>query len=124
MHARLRLVIAVLGAFFLLQGIGWLVDPARVAAGLGMPLLDGLARSTQVGDLASFFLVAGATMLLGSRDGRSGLLWVPAALIGGAAVTRTLAWMFQGADFAVLFITVEVVVAAILVTGARRLDSL
>ncbi|MCC6764012.1 MAG: hypothetical protein IT293_05045 [Deltaproteobacteria bacterium] len=124
MRQRLRLVIVVLGAFFLLQGVAWLVDPARVAAGLGMPLLDGLARSTQVGDFASFFLVAGATMLLGSRHGRSELLWVPAALIGGAAVTRTLAWMFQGAAFAFLFITVEVVVAAILVTGARRLDSL
>lgn len=124
MSQRLRLAIVVLGALFLLQGIAWLVDPVRAAAGLGMPLLDGIARSTQVGDLASFFLVAGATMLLGSRDGRSQLLWVPAALIGGAAVTRTLAWMFQGAAFAFLFIAVEIVVAAILATGARRLDSL
>jgi hypothetical protein len=124
MHARLRLAITLLGAFFTLQGVAWLVDPARVAAGLGMPLLDGLARSTQVGDLASFFLVAGITMLLGSRDGRSQLLYVPAALIGGAAVTRTLAWLWQGADFATLFITVEVVVAATLVTGARRLDEI
>ena len=124
MHARLRLAIVLLGAFFTLQGIAWLVDPARVAAGLGMPLLDGLARSTQVGDLASFFLVAGVTMLLGSRDGRSQLLYVPAALIGGAAVTRTLAWLWQGADFAALFITVEVVVAATLLMGARRLDEI
>ena len=122
MQARLRTIITVLGAFFLLQGLAWLVDPARVAAGLGMPLLAGLARSTQVGDLASFFIVAGATMLIGSRPGRSELLWVPAALIGGAAVTRTLAWLLQGADFALLFITVEVAVAATLVTGARRLD--
>ena len=124
MHARLRLAIVVLGAFFTLQGIAWLVDPARVAAGLGMPLLDGLARSTQVGDLASFFLVAGVTMLLGSRDGRSQLLYVPAALIGGAAVTRTLAWLWQGADFAAFFIAVEVVVALTLLTGARRLDEI
>ena len=124
MHARLRLAIVVLGAFFTLQGIAWLVDPARVAAGLGMPLLDGLARSTQVGDLASFFLVAGVTMLLGSRDGRAPLLYVPAALIGGAAVTRTLAWLWQGADFAAFFITVEVLVAATLITGARRLDEI
>ncbi len=122
MHARLRLIITVLGAVFLFQGLAWLVDPGRVAAGLGMPLLDGLARSTQVGDLASFFLVAGATMLLGSRPGRSALLYVPAALVGGAAVTRTLAWWFQGAAFAALFITVEVAVGATLVAGARRLD--
>ncbi len=122
MHARLRLAIVLLGAFFTLQGVAWLVDPARVAASLGMPLLDGLARSTQVGDLAAFFLVAGVTMLLGSRDGRSPLLYVPAALIGGAAVTRTLAWAFQGADFAAFFITVEIVVGVTLLIGARRLD--
>jgi hypothetical protein len=124
MHARLRLAIVVLGAFFTLQGIAWLVDPARVAASLGMPLLDGLARSTQVGDLASFFLVAGVTMLLGSRDGRSQLLYVPAALIGGAAVTRSLAWLWQGADFAAFFIAVEIVVAITLIAGARRLDEI
>lgn len=124
MHARLQLAITVLGAFFFLQGVAWLIDPARVAAGLGMPLLDGLARSTQVGDLASFFMVAGATMVLGSRPGRAPLLYVPAALVGGAAVTRTLAWLFQGADFAFLFIAVEVAVGVTLVAGARRLDSL
>lgn len=120
----LRTVIVVLGAFFALQGIAWLVDPARVAAGLGMPLLDGMARSTQIGDLAIFFLVAGVTMMLGTQPGRSSLLYVPAALIGGAAITRTLAWALQGADFAAFFIAVEVIVGITLLQGARRLDSL
>jgi hypothetical protein len=121
---RLRLVIRLLGVFFALQGVAWLIDPARVAAGLGMPLLDGLARSTQVGDLASFFLVAGVTMVVGSGYGRSSLLYVPAALIGGAAVTRTLAWLWQGAEFAAFFIAIEVMVGATLIIGARRLDEL
>ena len=122
MHARLRLTIVLLGAFFTLQGIAWLVDPARVAASLGMPLLDGLARSTQVGDLAVFFLVAGVTMLVGSRPGRAALLYVPAGLIGGAAITRTLAWALQGAAFAALFITVEVIVGLLLLRAAATLD--
>ncbi len=121
---RLRLVIALLGAFFALQGVAWLIDPARVAASLGMPLLDGLARSTQVGDLASFFLVAGVTMVIGSRPGRAALLYVPAGLIGGAAITRTLAWAWQGADFAAFFITVEVVIGLTLIAGARSLDEM
>jgi hypothetical protein len=89
-----------------------------------MPLLDGLARSTQVGDLACFFLVAGITMLIGSRPGRAGLLYVPAAMIGGAAVTRTLAWAFQGAAFATLFITIEVAVGVFLLKAARELDEM
>lgn len=118
-----RIVTTILGVFFTLQGIAWLVDPARVAAGLGMPLLDGLARSTQIGDLSAFFLVAGVTMLVGSRPGRARLLYVPAGLIGGAAITRTLAWALHGADFAALFITVEVAVGVFLLSAARGMDN-
>jgi len=69
--SRLRLAVAVLGGFFTLQGIGWILVPGRAAVGLGMPLLEGLGRSTQVGDFAAFFLVAGLTMLAGSRPGRA-----------------------------------------------------
>lgn len=122
MRSRVHVVTTLLGAFFVLQGLAWLVDPTRAAAGLGMPLLDGLARSTQVGDLSAFFLVAGATMLIGSRPGRARLLYVPAALIGGAAVTRTLAWALHGADFAALFITIEVVIGCVLLRAASALD--
>lgn len=122
MQPRLRLVVTLLGGFFALQGLAWLVAPARAAAGLGMPLLDGLGRSTQIGDFASFFLTAGVTMLLGSRPGHARILLFPAALVGGAAVTRTLAWLLHGADFAALFIPVEVVTGLVLFTAAGKLD--
>jgi hypothetical protein len=46
------------------------------------------------------------------------LLYFPAALIGGAAVMRTLAWLLQGASFAALFITVELATAIILYRAA------
>lgn len=120
---RLRLAVAVLGGFFTLQGIGWILVPGRAAAGLGMPLLDGLGRSTQVGDFAAFFLVAGLTMLAGSRPGRAAWLRFPAALIGGAAVTRSLAWLLHGADFAALFITIEIATGVLLWRAASRLDA-
>lgn len=122
MRFPVRTLVTVLGVGFVLQGLAWLVDPARVAAGLGMPLLDGLARSTQIGDLSAFFLVAGATMLAGVRPGRARLLYVPAALIGGAAVTRTLAWALHDAAFAALFIAVEVAVGLLLLAAAGNLD--
>lgn len=122
MHPRLRLVVTLLGAFFTLQGLRWIVAPAGAAASLGMPLLDGIARSTQVGDFASFFLTAGGAMLLGSRPGHARVLSFPAALIGGAAVLRTIAWLFHGARFAGLFIAVELVTAAVLYRAADRLD--
>jgi hypothetical protein len=120
---RLRLVVAVLGAFFALQGLGWLVLPARAAEALGMPLLDGVGRSTQIGDFAAFFLTGGLAMVLGSRPGRAALLYFPAALLGAAAVGRTLAWLLHGASFAALFIVVEVVVALVVYRAAGRLDA-
>ncbi|HEV7734549.1 MAG TPA: hypothetical protein VGR62_20415 [Candidatus Binatia bacterium] len=113
----------LLGIVFTFLGIGWLLNPSQAAAGLGMPLLDGIARSTQIGDLSTFFLTAGATMLAGSRPGNARLLYVPAGLIGGAAITRTLAWALHGAAFAGTFIAVELVTGLVLVTAARTLDA-
>jgi hypothetical protein len=56
------MVIIAMGAVFTLQGTAWLVVPERAAGSLGMPLLTGLARSTQIGDFAAFF-VAGVLLL-------------------------------------------------------------
>lgn len=115
----LRLVVTVLGVAFLVQGIAWLIVPARTAAGLGMPLLDGMGRSTQIGDFAAFFLLAGGTMLAGNRPGRTALLRVPAALFTLAAGGRLLAWLLHGADFAALFIFVELATATLLFQRGR-----
>jgi len=115
----MRIVILLLGAGFFLQGLAWIAAPRWAAAQLGMPLLDGLGRSTQVGDFAAFFLIAGGTMLLGSRRGHERLLLVPAALFACAAAVRTIAWLFHGAAFAGLFIGVEVVAAILLARAAR-----
>jgi hypothetical protein len=119
----LRIAVVLAGAGFALQGVGWMVAPGRAAEALGMPLLDGLGRSTQVGDFAAFFLTAGATMLIGTRPGRARLLLVPAGLLAAAAVVRTLAWAVHGAAFAVAFVTVEVAVATLLLVGARTFDA-
>jgi len=123
MGSPLRIVTVLLGAFYALQGLTWIFAPARAAEGLGMPLLDGLARSTQVGDFAAFFLAIGSTALLGSRPGRARLLLVPAGVLLGAALLRTLAWALHGAAFASVFIGVEVVTGALLLLAARRLDA-
>jgi len=122
MHSLLRIATALLGVFFVLQGLLWVSVPARAAAGLDMPLLDGLARSTQIGDLASFFLVAGTTMIVGARRGIARLLLVPAGMLAVAAAIRTLAWALHGADFAAQFIGIEVA-AALLLTATSRIDA-
>lgn len=116
----LRVVAGIIGAFYFLQGINWIANPAGAAEALGMPLLDGLGRSTQVGDMASFFLTIGTMGLLGAT--RSNPLWLQgwAMLLGGAAVMRTLVWLLHDAAFAGVFIGVEVVSAGALLFVASR----
>lgn len=123
MFSRLRIGITVLGVFFALQGLRWIYDPGRAAASLGMPLLDGVARSTQIGDLATFFLTVGATTNLGAWPGRARLLFLPAGMLGVTAVLRTVAWTLHGAELAVLFIAIELAAAGVLVAAATRLDA-
>jgi len=122
MDNKLRIITTLMGAVFTLQGIEWLVFPDRAADGLGMPVLDGLARSTQFGDFAAFFLVLGLSILAGTRPGRSRVLYFPAAMLGGAAVCRSLAWALHGAEFATLFITIEVI-ACMWCLAAARLET-
>jgi len=122
MGSRLQIVTRVMGALFLLQGIGWLVAPERSAGSLGMPLLEGLGRSTQIGDFAAFFVTLGMTILAGSFVGRGRLLYFPATLLASAAGGRILAWAAQGAAFATLFITVELFSSLLLLVAAQRAE--
>ena len=121
MRLPLRIGTFLLGVFFAFQGLLWIVDPARAAAGLGMSLLDGVGRSTQIGDLSALFLPGGATILVGALPGRARLLYVPMGLFGVAAIARTLAWAVHGAAFAARFIAIELAVAALLLVAARQL---
>ena len=38
----LRIVAGLFGAFFLINGLQWIIAPARLAEQLGMPLLEGV----------------------------------------------------------------------------------
>ena len=123
MNQAIRFVAALPGVLFGFQGLLWVFAPARAAEGLGMPLLDGIARSTLIGDLSTFFFAMSAMILVGvvRREPR----WLRAAglFVGVAAVMRTLAWALQGADFASEFIAIEVGTAALLFFAASRIRS-
>lgn len=115
-----RIGAGIIGAFYLIQGINWIARPAAAAEALGMPLLDGIGRSTQIGDMSSFFLTIGSLGLIGGL--RSNPLWLHAAagLLGTAAVVRTLAWLLHDAPLASVFIGVEIVSAtAFVLVGSR-----
>lgn len=120
MSTPLRIVVGISGVMFGLQALGWIFDPARAAEGLGMPLLDGLARSTQVGDFSAFFVSLSVLILLGAVQQRAHWLWAGALMLGSAAVLRTLAWAAHGADLATTFIAIELAFAALLAFAAWR----
>ena len=66
MDRFLNILTYAIGLLFVFNGLMWLTSPADIASTLGMPLLTGHGLSTQIGDLASFFLVVGIFSLLGA----------------------------------------------------------
>ncbi len=118
MNKALRILTALPAVLFLATSVRWLVDPEGAAATIGMPLLDGLARSSQIGDLGAFFLAAGSMLLLGVITLQREWFYGAALLFGGAAVFRVLAWAAQDAALATPMIVVEVVVTLLAVATA------
>jgi len=122
MQGAIRIAVGLVGALFTLQALRWVVDPAGAAAGLGMPLLDGLARSTQIGDTGAFFLGMGAMLLIGAATARRAWVQAAALLLGAAAGMRVLAWGLHRAPFAKQFIAVELIFCVSLLVVSTRLS--
>jgi hypothetical protein len=120
--------LAVLVALFMgLLAVGWVFDPASAAENLGMPLLDGIGRSTQVGDLTALFVSATVLCLVGAIRQETPWLYSTSLLLGSAALFRTTAWAFHGADLAIASIVAELVMTGMLIGSAvlmsRRSES-
>lgn len=110
MPTNLLRLIAILPAIPLLViGIGLVFQPGQAVASLGMPLLDGAALSTQLGDMTAFFLCTSAFILMGGYHAAPRWLFAGAALMIVVAAARTLAWLVHGAAFSAEPIIVEVV---------------
>lgn len=119
---RIIIVLVVLPAILMvLLGVRWLVDPAGVAPQFGFPLLTGLGLSSQVGDMAAFFLTAGLCMLLGVVLREPIWFYPPIMLFLLAASGRMIAWLAHGASLALQMIAVEIITSTLLIVAARRL---
>jgi len=114
MNKLLHVVTGLFAGLFLLVGLGWLLAPGLLAAQFEMPLLEGMARSTQIADLASFFLTLGACMLMGVITRKRVWFFPAMMLLGFAAFGRILAWLAHGAAFAPQMIAVEALVIVLL----------
>ncbi len=123
MDKILRIVTGLAGLLFLLAGVSWLFDPAGAAQKLGMPLLEGLGRSSQIADCGAFFSVGGIMILSGVITKKRSWFTAPILMLFSAALFRILAWTLQGATFAAPMIAVELVLTALLIFTASRMES-
>ena len=119
----LKIVAGLIGILFFLNGLQWIISPANVAASLGMPLLEGVGLSTQIGDLGSFFITVGAMTLIGAITTTRHWFYAPSMLLLVAAVYRTLSTLLYGAPFVMSAIVVEVSVGLFLIFAGSRIET-
>ena len=119
----LRIVAGLVGILFFLNGLQWIISPANVAESLGMPLLEGVGLSTQIGDLGSFFITVGAMTLIGVISTTRHGFYAPSMLLLVAALYRTLSTLLYGAPFVMSAIVVEVSVGLFLIFAGSRIET-
>ena len=117
-----RILAGLVGLLLASTAVTWIVDPTAAALSLGMPLLDGVGRSTQIGDLSSFFVGGTILCFIGAIREQGHWLQAVALLLTLTAIFRTLAWAVHGAAFTTVFIVAETVMAAILLFSAMQMN--
>ena len=122
MKNTLRVVAGLLGTLFLINGLQWIIAPANIAAQLGMPLLEGVGLSTQIGDMGSFFITVGAMTLIGALSQTRHWFYAPSILLLVAALFRTLSTAIYGAPFVLPAIVVEISVGLFLIFAGSRIS--
>ena len=100
MEKLLKLLVLLPAIFFLVTGIRWLVAPAAIAPTFGLTLADGLGLSSQIGDMAGFFLTLGSCMLIALIVERRSWYYPPMMLLAITALGRVVAWLLHDATLA------------------------
>lgn len=117
----LRLFLCLPAIGFLVTGLRFAVAPAGAAKGLAMPLLDGAARSSQIGDVGALFLGMGLMILTALVTLERTWFVAPAILLFLVAVLRILAWLFHDAALMMPMIVPEVVIGGLLLLASTKL---
>ncbi len=106
---------------FSFVGFAWWIAPDFVSAKLGMPLLNEVGLSTQIGDLGSFFFTLGGCILIGLATGNRIWLYPSIMLLTFAIAGRSIAWLFHSAALPVEMIAVELAGVIVLHQTSRDL---
>jgi hypothetical protein len=86
-----------------------------------MTYLDGIGRSTQVGDFSAFFVFLVIMCVMGVISQTGHYLRSASLLLLLTAIFRTTAWALYGAELAKTFIVAELVMAGLLFFSASRI---
>lgn len=124
MRMVLRILVTVLSILFIVNGVRWLVDPSGIAPMFGLTLDQGVGLSSQVGDMAGFFLTLGSCALIGMISGQRIWFYPAIMLLGITATGRILAFLIHDATLATQMIGIEVIAAIVLFAASRKLTSL
>jgi hypothetical protein len=117
-----RVIAGLIGALLAATAGGWLLDPETAAGTLGMTYMDGIGRSTLVGDMSAFFVFLVVMCVMGAITKVGHYLHSASLLLLLAAIFRTLAWGVHGAEFATTFIVFELVCATLLFFSGTKID--
>lgn len=120
MHFILRILIGLLGVFYTLLGIGFLLQPMDMAASFFLEPVGIQGMATLRADFTAFFLTGGLFALYAAvKDLREALL-VPLALIATAFTGRIVSLALDGMEpTAVQPMVVEAVTIALLLLALR-----
>ena len=122
MQVALRVVIGLIGAVGALVLLLLWVDPAKIAAGLGLVGQGWQGQSTLRSDVAGFFGGAGLLSLASAVRNDRRLLVAPLLLIAIALAGRFVTIALDGwSSAAIPSIVVEAVLLAIYLAGYRSL---
>ena len=121
MDKALKVAAGLPAIAFVVLGLSWWIIPEFASVQLGMSLLGGIGLSSQIGDVASFFLTLGGSILIGIVTNNRFWLYPAIMLLAFATIGRLIAWALHDATLATQMIAVEWVVLAILFFASRRL---
>ena len=104
-----RLLSILPGLLFLSVAYNWVTNPSKAANDLDMIYLEGLGRSTQIGDFSAFFISVSLFCIIGSLFKNISFLFSAVIILSSAAIMRILSWQLYEADFSGFSIGVEII---------------
>jgi hypothetical protein len=119
----LKIFICLPAVLFVFMGLRWIINPAAAAQAQSMPLLDGMALSSQIGDLGGLFLGMGVMILFGLISENKTWFQAPILLLVSIAVIRVISWLFHDAGLAIPMILVELLFSGLLFVACKKMDA-